>query len=109
MNYFQQLGKMIKEARKKEGLGLKQFAELLNVSRIYIHDIELGNRFPSVEELKKISNILDISVDVNTHEKELARNPPIISNGRKYLIEFTPEVTEAEREEIYRRIDEINN
>lgn len=109
MDYFQQLGKMIKEAREKEGLELKQFAEILNVSRIYIHDIELGNRFPSVEELKKISSILDISVDVNTHKKELARNPPIISNGRKYLIEFTPEVTEVEREEVYRRIDEINN
>lgn len=84
-------------------------AEFLNVSRIYIHDIELRNRLPSVEELKKISRILDISVDVKTHEKELAKTSQIVFNGRKYLIEFAPEVTKAEREAAYKKIDEINN
>lgn len=108
MDYCQQLGKRIKEAREGKGLELRQLSELLNVSRMYIHDIELGNRLPSVEELKKISIILDISVDLKAHEKEVATTPTAVCNGRGYLIEFAPNITEAEREAVYKRIDEIN-
>ena len=109
MYYRQQLGKMIKKARKEKKLEIREVANFLNVPRICVHDIELGNRLPSMEELKKISEILDIHLDIDSHKKELDKEPISISKRRKYLLDFAPDVTETEKRAAYERIDKLNN
>lgn len=52
----------IREARKMAGLSQGQLAKLLKLHRPAVSEIEAGNRRVSAEELRKISELLDVSV-----------------------------------------------
>lgn len=57
------LGEKIKEARKKSGLTQEQFAEKLCVSRQAVTKWESDKGTPDVENLKAISELLNVSID----------------------------------------------
>ena len=76
MDYIQELGKTMYEERKKRGLKLRECAKSLKINPVRLRDYELGNRIPSLEELKRISDLLGIDVDFEIHEKELTKIPP---------------------------------
>lgn len=48
--------------RKKRGYTQKQLSDLINVSPSFISHIENGNSQPAVKTLKKIAEVLDVSV-----------------------------------------------
>jgi transcriptional regulator with XRE-family HTH domain len=50
----------LKEFRKKEGLSQMKLAEYCNTATSYIGEIEIGRRFPSMEMIEKIADILRI-------------------------------------------------
>jgi transcriptional regulator with XRE-family HTH domain len=50
----------LKEFRKKEGLSQMKLAEYCNTATSYIGEIEIGRRFPSMELIEKIADILRI-------------------------------------------------
>jgi transcriptional regulator with XRE-family HTH domain len=50
----------LKEFRKKEGLSQMKLAEYCNTAPSYIGQIETGLRFPSLELVEKMANILRI-------------------------------------------------
>jgi transcriptional regulator with XRE-family HTH domain len=50
----------MKEFRKKEGISQMKLAEYLNTSPTYIGEIEVGKKFPSMDMIEKIANILKI-------------------------------------------------
>jgi len=52
--------KNLKEFRKKEGLSQMKLAEYCNTAPSYIGQIEAGIRFPSLELIEKIADILRI-------------------------------------------------
>jgi len=52
--------KNLKEFRKKEGLSQMKLAEYCNTATSYIGEIEIGRRFPSMELIEKIADILRI-------------------------------------------------
>lgn len=58
------IGERIKELRKKEGLSQEQFAEKLTVSRAAVAKWENDNGVPDIENLKHLSELFDISLDV---------------------------------------------
>ena len=72
------LGLKIKNARKNKGLTQKQLAQILGVSVITIQNYENSRRNPSVDVLKKISEILDVNTSVllndNSFKYELINN-----------------------------------
>lgn len=57
------LGDRLREIRSAKNLTQKNMAEQLNISRSTYAHYELGSREPDVETLKKISAILNISLD----------------------------------------------
>ena len=57
------LGEKLKSARKRVGLTQEQLAEKLLVSRQAITKWEAGKGMPDIENLKRISKLLDISID----------------------------------------------
>ena len=57
------LGEKILKLRKKNGLSQEKLGELIGVTRQTISNWELNETTPSVEELKKISKELNISID----------------------------------------------
>lgn len=56
------VGKRIREARKMAGLSQKQLADLLNLHRPSVSEIEAGNRSVRADELRRIAEILDVRV-----------------------------------------------
>ncbi|NOQ25441.1 MAG: DUF4065 domain-containing protein [Bacteroidales bacterium] len=58
-----EIGLRISELRKSKAYSQDDLAKMLNISRPSLTQIELGKRNLSVIELKKISNILSVSID----------------------------------------------
>jgi len=58
-----EIGQRISELRKSKGYSQDNLAKMLNISRPSLTQIELGKRNLSVIELKKITNILSVSID----------------------------------------------
>ena len=50
----------MKEFRKKEGVSQMKLAGYLNTSPTYIGEIEVGKKFPSMDMIEKIANILRV-------------------------------------------------
>ena len=73
----------LKEFRKKEGLSQMKLADLCNISSGYIGEIESGRKFPSMEMIEKISNVLRIepyqlfknSIDISNDNKQIPSLP----------------------------------
>lgn len=53
------VGKRIMQARKKAGLTQAQLAETLGLATITIRQYESGKRKPSIEQIKRIANVLE--------------------------------------------------
>lgn len=81
------LGERIAYYRKKRGLTQKAVAEKVEISKAFMSFIESGKNKPSIENLNKIADVLNVSVDVLTKEDEQAINP--ITGLIDRLIELT--------------------
>lgn len=60
---MQTIGKRLAEIRKNKKLKQMELAEMLNVSQQVISNIERGVTAPDIEQLKKIADIYNISLD----------------------------------------------
>jgi transcriptional regulator with XRE-family HTH domain len=52
--------KNLKKFRKKRGLSQMQLAEYCGISSVYVSEIEIGKKFPSVGVMEKIATTLKI-------------------------------------------------
>ena len=68
------IGKKIREYRKKSNLTLEKFAELLDLSTTHIGNIERGSKTPTLETFIKIVNVLNVSSDVLIADKLNTKN-----------------------------------
>ena len=70
---YKLLGKNIKEARKSLKMTQEQLAEQIDVSTVFISQIENGSRKPSLETIYKISIALKIKIDtlINTADENI--------------------------------------
>ncbi len=59
---WNKLGKKIKEAREGKGLFQKDLAKLLDVSEQFICQLEKGKKKTSVDNLVKLSRVLDLKI-----------------------------------------------
>ena len=57
------LGKRIREARKRLSLTQEKLAEKVNISNVYLGEIERGNKMPSIPVFIAIAEALDVSCD----------------------------------------------
>jgi transcriptional regulator with XRE-family HTH domain len=55
-----ELGQQLRALRKGRGLTLQQLADLTDLSRTYISQIETGTANPSVATLKKVADVLGV-------------------------------------------------
>lgn len=53
----------LKELRLKKGLTQQQIADLVHVNRVTYTNWEKGKREPSYENLVKLADLLDVSLD----------------------------------------------
>jgi len=60
---YVEIGKRIKNKRKKLQLTQEKLSEIIDVSPSYISEIERGNSICSLSTITKISQTLDLSLD----------------------------------------------
>lgn len=61
-------GDTIHYRRKQMGLSLRALGKLVNLSAMFICDIEKRNRYPSDRNLKKLSKALGVKITIPTCE-----------------------------------------
>ena len=64
MEIKEKFGQKVKELREQKGFSIEQLANISNVDRNYISDIEKGKRNVSIEIMEKI--ILALDTDFTT-------------------------------------------
>lgn len=57
------IGTKLQEARKKKGFSLKVLSSKIGKSISFLSDIENGRSKPSIETLKSLCDVLDLSLD----------------------------------------------
>lgn len=62
------IGQKIKELRKRNKLTQKELSEKIDVKQPHLNRWENGARNPSIDTLKKIAKIFDISLDLLVFE-----------------------------------------
>ena len=63
MNIKKSLGAKIKHLRKQRKYSQEYFSELIDISPRQIVRIESGENLPTIENLEKIANVFNISVE----------------------------------------------
>ena len=74
----------LKKYRKYRGISQMALAELCNTSTSYIGQIEIGNRFPSVEMIERIAEALQVRAYLlffDDPDAEKATKPPLLKTG----------------------------
>jgi transcriptional regulator with XRE-family HTH domain len=61
MDIQQRLGKNVRTRREAMGLSQEAFADLAELHRTYISDIERGQRNPTIQVVEKIAVALNVS------------------------------------------------
>ena len=67
-----EIGRIIKEARKEKGLTQKELGEKLGVSYQMIAQYESGRRKPKIETLKRISAVLGVGLEDFMTDSEIS-------------------------------------
>lgn len=62
MDILIEFGKTIRRLRIEHGFSQEGFAAMCNLHRTYISDVELGKRNVSLENIKRMSDALQMSV-----------------------------------------------
>lgn len=60
MNIKEKFGLKVKSLREEKGYSIEYLANISNVDRNYISDIEKGQRNPSITIMEKIIHALDV-------------------------------------------------
>jgi len=63
-------GKTIRKIRLSKNISQEKFADLCNLHRTYISDIELGKRNVSLENIGKMASALDMNISELFREVE---------------------------------------
>ncbi|MFH6972253.1 helix-turn-helix domain-containing protein [Flavobacterium petrolei] len=62
MNLKEKFGHKIKQLREQKGYSIEYFANIANIDRTYISDIEKGKRNVSLLIIEKLSKALEINI-----------------------------------------------
>jgi len=81
------LGDRIKKRRNEKTMSLRELAEKVEVSASFLSQIEQGKASPSIENLKKIANELDIRVSNLIEDDESNRDVILMKKSERYLVE----------------------
>lgn len=73
MNIKEKFGQKVKILREEKGLSIENLANISNVDRNYISDIEKGKRNVSIEIIEKIINGLESDFETFFNDKEFKK------------------------------------
>lgn len=90
------IGSRLREARKLSGLSQGQAAQMLDMHRPTVSEIEAGNRKVSAEELSRLAKLYEVSVAFLTGDspETLATHDPKLQLAARELQKLKPQEVE---------------
>lgn len=81
------IGEKLKKSRNEKGMSLRELAAKVELSASFLSQIEQGKTSPSIENLKKIANTLDVRVSylIEDEEEDLKNIQFTKNNDLKYM------------------------
>ncbi len=73
MNIKEKFGQKVKSLREQKGISIEHLANISNVDRNYISDIERGKRNVSIEIIEKIITALDTDFGAFFNDKDFKK------------------------------------
>ncbi|MFN8325006.1 MAG: helix-turn-helix transcriptional regulator [Flavobacteriaceae bacterium] len=73
MNIKEKFGQKVKQLREEKGFSIEHLANISNVDRNYISDIEKGKRNVSIEVIEKITKGLEIDFATFFNDKSFKK------------------------------------
>lgn len=73
MNIKEKFGEKVKSLREAKGFSIEHLANISNIDRNYISDIEKGKRNVSIEIIEKITIALNIDLATFFNDKEFKK------------------------------------
>ncbi|MCK6625887.1 MAG: helix-turn-helix domain-containing protein [Anaerolineae bacterium] len=61
---MERFGEKLRTLRNRQGLTMRQLANMLDTSHSYVGQMERGKKIPNVEMVLKIARLFDVSTDV---------------------------------------------
>lgn len=96
-----ELGARIRELRKAQGYSQETFAKKSSIDRTYIASVEAGKRNISIENIKKISDALEISLDELFDFTKPIHNTMLITINRiSFILEAEANLSQDMKDEI---------
>ena len=95
------VGSRIRAKRQQQSLTHEKLAEKLDVSTQFIYQVEHDVRMPSVANLIKLSDILDVSIDFLLKGREIKKGDEL-----ELLLSELPQ---NERDLLYKSLTSIKN
>ena len=81
------IGERIKKSRNALRLSLRDLAEKVELSASFLSQIEQGKASPSIENLKKIANFLDVRVSYLIEDEEEKKNSDLMRKDQRRYVE----------------------
>lgn len=81
------LGEKIKKIRNEKGFSLRDLAGMVDLSASFLSQIEQSKASPSIENLKKIANCLDIRVSYLIEDDEVKKDTVLIKKDERSTVE----------------------
>lgn len=81
------LGERIKKIRNDKNYSLRDLASKVDLSASFLSQIEQGKASPSIENLKKIANALDVRVSYLIEDEDVKKNLVLIRKDERYVVE----------------------
>lgn len=105
-NRLKQVANNIKAFRKEKGLSQGELADKIKVHLTHISRIETGKYNPSVEDLIKIADVFEVSLDELVSGKDLKNTTDAIQNTPMYQkIRMIEQLDDKDRSTILNVID----
>ncbi len=81
------IGERIRKSRNDKSLSLRELATMVELSASFLSQIEQGKASPSIENLKKIANSLDVRVSYLIEDEEIKKNSELIRANERNKVE----------------------
>jgi transcriptional regulator with XRE-family HTH domain len=81
------LGEKIKKTRNEKGFSLRDLAAMVDLSASFLSQIEQGKASPSIENLKKIANCLDVRVSYLIEDDEIKKDTVMVRKSERDTVE----------------------
>ena len=97
----QELGARIRKLRKAKGYSQESFARKSGIDRTYIASVEAGKRNISIDNIKKIADALNVTLnELFDFTKPIHNTMLITINGSSFVLETETDLTQEMKNEI---------